>query len=156
MDWFSDQFQTLSFAEMIVRLVAAAVLTGVLGFEREASGKSAGLRTNVLVALGACAFVLAVAQAPAVLDVGEETLDYDPTRFVDAVATGIGFLGAGAIFRGGAGVHGLTTGATIWIAGAVGVACGVGQIVLAACVIALAIATLVGLGFLEDRVFGDE
>jgi putative Mg2+ transporter-C (MgtC) family protein len=113
---------TLSDVELIQRLVLAAVIGGLIGVERERRRKSAGFRTNILIALGAAIFTI-----------GSITLttDGDPTRIAAQIVTGIGFLGAGAIMRNNDGVQGLTTAATVWANAALGVACGGGQYRLA-------------------------
>ena len=100
-------------AELIRRLLTAAMLGAMLGFEREIRQKSAGLRTNILIAVGAALFTLmSLELAPA---------GSDPGRIAAQIVTGIGFLGAGAIMRTDAGVQGLTTAATVWVNAAVGV-----------------------------------
>lgn len=110
--------------EILLRLVIAAGLAGLLGWERESAGKSAGLRTYMMVGVGAALF--AVLGMLLVERGGPAGLGYDPIRLVQAVALGVGFLGAGTIFvkRGDAEVHGLTTAAGIWVAAAVGMAAG--------------------------------
>jgi putative Mg2+ transporter-C (MgtC) family protein len=112
-------------ARPVIRLLAAAVLGGLLGAERESMGKAAGLRTHMLVALGAALFVI----VPAELGLG----DGDLGRIVQGVATGVGFLGAGTILkRSDQGeITGLTTAATIWLTAAIGLAAGVGHLWLA-------------------------
>src|SRR5688500_681084 len=110
-------------AELIRRLLTAAVLGAMLGFEREIRQKSAGLRTNILIAVGSALFTLmSLELAPA---------GSDPGRIAAQIVTGIGFLGAGAIMRTDAGVQGLTTAATVWVNAAVGVAAGGGHYHLA-------------------------
>ena len=118
---------------ILLRLLVAAFLGGVVGYERQATGKRAGLRTHMLVAVGSALFVssadMAVAwakrvtphDAPSILQVQVAAL-----TTVQAIATGIGFLGAGTIFVGGRRhrVHGLTTAASIWVIAAIGVAVG--------------------------------
>jgi putative Mg2+ transporter-C (MgtC) family protein len=106
------------------RLLLAALLGGVLGYERQRSGKSAGLRTHMLVALGSACFVVGTAA------VGGSTDDL--ARIVQGVAAGIGFIGAGAILKGSEGVRGITTAASIWMTAALGVAAGMGRLWLAA------------------------
>jgi putative Mg2+ transporter-C (MgtC) family protein len=114
---------TLSESELIQRLLLAALLGALLGIERELKQKAAGLRTNILIALGSALFaLLSIELAPD---------GADPTRIVAQVVTGIGFLGAGAIMRTDSGVQGLTTAATVWVNAAVGVAAGGGQYHLA-------------------------
>ncbi|HEY4556545.1 MAG TPA: MgtC/SapB family protein [Lysobacter sp.] len=108
-------------AVVLARIVAAAVLGGLIGYERERKGRSAGLKTHVLVAIGSALFVLAPAVAGTELD--------DLTRVMQGVVSGIGFLGAGAIIkmeRDGR-VEGLTTAAGIWMTCAIGMAAGIGM-----------------------------
>ena len=104
--------------EMILRLLLATALGGVIGFQREMSGKEAGLRTHILICLGSALFtVLSLYAFPG----------SDPARVATGVATGVGFIGAGVILhRSGGEVSGLTTAATIWAVAAVGVASGAG------------------------------
>lgn len=106
---------------LAVRLALAAILGGVLGFEREKSGQSAGLRTHMLVALGAALFVLVPQQADMELA--------DMSRVIQGVVAGIGFIGAGAILKQAEQqeVKGLTTAAGLWLTAAVGVAAGLGR-----------------------------
>ena len=106
---------------IVVRLVIAALLGGLLGYERERHGKSAGVRTHMLVSLGAALFVLVPEQA------GAQSTDV--ARVIQGVVAGIGFLGAGSIIknRDDGNVSGLTTAAGIWLTAAVGVACGLGR-----------------------------
>ncbi|HEY7175867.1 MAG TPA: MgtC/SapB family protein [Micromonosporaceae bacterium] len=96
------------------QILLAAGLGAVIGTERELSAQSAGLRTHMLVCLGAAVFTLT----------GAITIHTDPTRIAAQVVTGIGFLGAGAILREGTGVRGLTTAASLWLTAAIGVAVG--------------------------------
>ena len=148
-EMIAAQFPSVPAGEVVLRLVVATLLGGLVGLEREVREKPAGLRTFAMVSLGSAAFVLAVMQAGTVVGEADWQVRYDPTRLVSAVATGIGFLGAGAIFNAGRNVHGLTTGAGIWIAGAIGVACGVGQLALALVVTVLTIFVLVVFRVLE-------
>lgn len=121
--------------DVLLRLVVAAALTGLLGWERQAKGKAAGLRTHMMVGVGAAMFV-ALGESM-VIFFGEfgSQLQFDPIRIIEAVVAGISFLGAGTIFvsRGGPErVRGLTTAASIWGTAAVGLAVGLGRYVLAA------------------------
>ena len=109
--------------ELIRRLITAALLGAALGFERESRQKDAGLRTNILIAVGAALFTL--------MSIEISGPSGDPGRIAAQIVTGIGFLGAGAIMRTGSGIHGLTTAATVWVNAAVGVAAGGGQYHLA-------------------------
>jgi putative Mg2+ transporter-C (MgtC) family protein len=114
----------LSNLEFLERLVLAAVLGATLGIERELRHKSAGLRTNILIAVGSALFTLmslVMADGPGA----------DRTRIAAQIVTGIGFVGAGAIMRTGGSVQGLTTAATVWVNAAVGLAAGAGEYTLA-------------------------
>jgi putative Mg2+ transporter-C (MgtC) family protein len=121
-------FDGLALLDTLVRLVAAFVLGGLIGFERQFRQRNAGLRTIVLVALGAAAFV-----ALGVRMAGDDAA----TRIVSYVVSGIGFLGAGVIMKEGAQVRGLNTAATLWGSAAAGAFAGGGLIVEATVVTAL-------------------
>ncbi len=118
----------MSLWTIIGRLTLAYVLGGVIGWEREHEEKPAGLRTFILVCLGAALFVLTmlavVMEAQSLTDVGPTRVD--PVRVVAGIAQGIGFLGAGTILVSRGSVLGLTTAAAIWATSAIGVACGLG------------------------------
>lgn len=122
--------------EMVLRLLLATVLGGVIGFQREWSGKEAGLRTNILICLGSALFtVLSIYAFPG----------SDPSRIAAGIAAGVGFIGAGVILhRSGGEVIGLTTAATIWAVAAIGMAAGSGLYIVSvvACAITLVILVL--------------
>lgn len=120
-DEFSDLANLADLARVCLRLTIATVLGALLGFEREASGASAGLRTHMLVSLGSALFVLVPLQAGMQIE--------DLSRVIQGIAAGIGFLGAGAILKltDEQAVKGLTTAAGIWLTCAVGVAAGMGS-----------------------------
>jgi len=121
--------------EMSLRLLLAAALGAVIGFQRERAGKSAGLRTHTLICIGAALFTVA-----SIYGFGAST---DPARVAAGVVAGVGFLGAGAIIRSsGEAVHGLTTAASIWAVAAVGLAVGVGLYIVSAVVTLLALIVL--------------
>ena len=132
---FSDLDDVAEITQVVLRLLIAASLGGLLGFEREQRGKSAGLRTHMLVCLGACLFVLVPQQAGASSDA--------LSRVIQGLATGIGFLGAGTILKNGQAMHveGLTTAAGIWLTAAIGVAVGLGHEATAvlSCLLALVV-----------------
>jgi putative Mg2+ transporter-C (MgtC) family protein len=111
--------------EMIGRLALAGGLGLAMGFERELRGKAAGIRTHALVAMGSALFALVGAYGFA--DVG---VDADPTRVAAQIASGIGFIGAGAILRHGRAIAGLTTAATVWVSAALGVGAASGLYIL--------------------------
>jgi putative Mg2+ transporter-C (MgtC) family protein len=128
-----------------IRLLIAAFLGAVIGFEREVNTAQAGLRTHILVATAASLFTILAFEIYHTIGQGPSGSQADPVRAVEAVTAGIAFLGAGAIFRDGGGVQGLTTGAGMWLAGAVGVATALGYYVVAVGTAALAILVLAAL-----------
>jgi putative Mg2+ transporter-C (MgtC) family protein len=113
--------------EIALRLLLAAALTGAIGLERELRERTAGLRTHMLVGVGAALFTLvsAYAWSDFVFDRSRGTT-FDPTRIAAQIVTGIGFLGAGAIIRQGLSIRGLTTAAGLWVVAAIGTAAGAG------------------------------
>jgi putative Mg2+ transporter-C (MgtC) family protein len=130
--------------ELLGRLLLAAVLGGAVGAERELADQPAGLRTHMLLTIGACLFTLISAYGfggPA-----------DPSRLAAQIVTGIGFLGGGAIVRHGLTVRGVTTAASIWATTSIGVAVGAGRYLLAAGGTVLVVGTLFGLRALRDRL----
>lgn len=138
------------------RICLAAILGGLIGLEREAHRRPAGLRTHILVATAAAIVVAVTFEIYATLAVeGQTHGNPDPLRAVEAVMAGIAFLGAGAIFRSSGDVKGLTTGAGLWLAGAVGLACATGYYLLALLATALALIVLYLLRHAEDRLFED-
>ncbi|GGM08342.1 MgtC/SapB family protein [Nakamurella endophytica] len=131
-------------------LLATFVLCSLIGLERQSRQKSAGYRTHVLVGLGACSFTI-VSGFGFTLVLGQE-VNLDPSRIAAQVVSGIGFLGAGVIFKGGDVVRGLTTAATIWQSAAVGMACGAGMLSLAVLLTVLHLVTLYVVAPLMRRV----
>jgi putative Mg2+ transporter-C (MgtC) family protein len=114
--------------EGVARLLLVVVLAGAVGLERELRDQEAGLRTHMLVGLGAALFVLVGNFAWSDIDFGNDVgVVLDPSRVVAYVITGIGFLGAGTIIKHGTSIKGLTTAASLWVVAAVGVAIGAGQ-----------------------------
>lgn len=128
--------------EVVLQLVVAAALSGVIGLERQFHGRPAGLRTHILVCLGATMAMLAVSRVPQV----------DPGRIAAGVLTGIGFIGAGAILRLKDTHRGLTTAACVWFVAALGVAVGLRSYTVAVGATILALAVLVGLRFIERLI----
>jgi putative Mg2+ transporter-C (MgtC) family protein len=131
-------------AELLGRLLLAAVLGGAVGAERELSDQPAGLRTHMLLTIGACLFTLVSAYG-----FGGST---DPSRLAAQIVTGIGFLGGGAILRHGITIRGMTTAASIWATTSIGVTVGVGRYLLAGGATALILATLFGLRIVRDQL----
>lgn len=118
---FSDLPDVAEFTRVVLRLLLAALLGGLLGFEREKKGKAAGVRTHMLVSMGAALFVLLASQGG--------MKDSELSRVIQGVIAGIGFLGAGTILKAEREekVYGLTTAAGIWLTAAIGVAAGLGR-----------------------------
>ena len=125
--------------ELLGRLLLAAVLGGAIGAERELNDQAAGLRTHMLLTIGACLFTVISAYG------FRRGVGTDPSRLAAQIVTGIGFLGGGAIVRHGLTVKGLTTAASIWATASVGVAVGAGDYVLGIGGAGLVVGTLVGL-----------
>jgi putative Mg2+ transporter-C (MgtC) family protein len=143
----------LSSAEILLRVVLAAALGGAIGFERELREREAGLRTHLLVSVGAALFTMVSAYAWTDWRFSTEAgLVFDPTRIAAQVVTGIGFLGAGAIIRQGLSVRGLTTAATLWVVAAIGMATGAGYYAAAVITTVLVIVTLWPLRIAAFRV----
>ena len=145
---FSDVADVEQITRLLVRLLLAAVLGGVLGYEREKKGKAAGVRTHMLVAMGAALFVLVPQQGGMQLG--------DMSRVIQGVIAGIGFLGAGAIIKSDSeeNVQGLTTAAGVWMTAAIGVACGLGRESTAVLGTLLALAVLALVPRLVERAKG--
>ena len=136
------------FPVIAARLLLAAIFGAAIGFEREWRNRPAGLRTHVLVCVAAATFAILtieIIHAPMfTTDALGDTVKVDPIRIVEAVTAGVAFLAAGVVIFTRGQVHGLTTGAGMWLAGAIGVACGLGlwQIALFSTVLALLVLVL--------------
>jgi putative Mg2+ transporter-C (MgtC) family protein len=132
----------------MVRCGVAALCGGMIGLERELKGKPAGLRTNVLICVGAAIYMLT---GLLLVHAGGETTS-DPSRIAAQVVTGIGFLGAGCIIQQGVQVTGLTSAATIWVVAAIGILAGAGFPITAFVATCLVVLTLVALRSVETRL----
>jgi putative Mg2+ transporter-C (MgtC) family protein len=128
-------------SELMLRLLLAAGLGAAIGVEREYRRKPAGLRTNILIGLGAALFTIVSIQIGGT--------GATPDRIAAQVVTGVGFLGGGAILRSGHNVQGMTTAATIWVNAAIGIAAGTGQFAMAAEATAITLVVLAILGPVE-------
>lgn len=139
--------------EVLSRALAALVFSAVVGWERETLGKPAGLRTHILVGMGAALFVGLGELLVIEFNSFGDRLRFDPMRIIEAVVTGVSFLGAGTIFfaRAEQRVQGLTTAASLWTTAAIGIAAGLGRYVLAAGVTILLFIVLRGIGWIERR-----
>ena len=131
----------MDFGPNLVNLLVAAGLSGLIGFEREFNRRDAGLRTHIMVGMGAALFTI----------VGAE-LGVDRTRMAAQVVSGIGFIGAGTIFRAGDSIKGLTTAAGMWTVAGIGVAAGFGMLALATTATVVALLVLFGLLPLVERI----
>ncbi|MFH1370811.1 MAG: MgtC/SapB family protein [Planctomycetota bacterium] len=134
MDWHSD----------IIAILLAVACGAAVGLERQIKHKPAGLRTNVLICLGAAVFTLISVKMAGDKD--------SITRIAAQIVTGVGFLGAGAVIQDRGGVHGLTTAATIWLVASIGMACGAGLYYLALITTVLAIVVLLGLAQVDKHI----
>lgn len=146
---FDPLTTSLSEGMIALRLLLAVTLGAVIGFEREQLARPAGLRTHMLVALAAALFTIITAEIHADVTRQAGAPSTDPIRIIEAVTAGVAFLAAGAIFRSRGDVQGLTTGAGLWLAGAIGVACGAGYGIIAVMATALAAIILVAVRWLE-------
>src|SRR5437773_10282445 len=136
-----------------VRVVAALVIGGLIGMERTFHGRPAGFRTHALVCLAsALLMIITVYQNKWMTEVAIDAIRTDPTRMAQGIMTGIGFLGAGMIFKEGLTVRGLTTAASIWVTAAIGILLGIGFYFAATLGAAATIAILAAFRFIELRL----
>ncbi len=128
--------------DVILKILLAAMLGGLVGLERELAHKEAGLRTNILIAVGSALITILS------FKIAAQAQTADPARLAAQIVSGIGFLGAGAIIQARFAVHGLTTAATIWTVAAIGIAVGGGYYLLAFAVALLVVVVLTAFRFL--------
>ena len=149
---FATSIPSLSWEELLLRLVLAALFGGAVGLEREIREREAGFRTHMLVSVGSALFTIASAYGfHDFLLRGGTVVRADPTRIAAQIVTGIGFLGAGAIIRQGSSIRGLTTAATLWVVAAIGLTTGAGYYAAAVITTALVIVSLWPLRILAHR-----
>ena len=139
----------LSDSQIIWRLILAAVLSGLVGFERETHGRAAGFRTHILVCVGAALITMV---SMYITNIYQGTAQADPSRIAAQIVTGVGFLGAGTILRFRASVRGLTTAASLWTAAGIGMATGCGFFAGAMFATALVLVCLLFFNYLEWKV----
>lgn len=145
-----------AFEILALRMLVAAVLGALIGLEREVKHHPAGLRTHMLVSVAAAAFTIMTFEIyHEMVDLGAQNMaNLDPIRVIEAVTAGVAFLAAGAIIRSGSGdIKGLTTGAGMWMAGAIGVAAGAGFFSVALLATGMVLAIMIILGLVEKFVF---
>ncbi|HKK97810.1 MAG TPA: MgtC/SapB family protein [Marivita sp.] len=142
-EYLNTTFSAVPASDAFIRIVCALVLAGFIGFERERKEKPAGLRTHILVSVAACLFVI-LGQELAALEYGNgnDIKRVDPLRMIEAVTAGVAFLAAGLIFTANGKVQNVTTGTSLWLAGAIGLGCGAGQMALAAMTTAIVFCVL--------------
>jgi putative Mg2+ transporter-C (MgtC) family protein len=150
MDFTFIESSEITIGNILFRLLLSTVLGGLLGWEREIRRQNAGLRTHIIISVGACLLMLISIFIPQTFS---DYPNVDPGRIAAQVVSGIGFLGAGAIFRLGGSTHGLTTAATIWSVAAVGLSVGAGMYGAALIVTLLLLFVLVVLDKVEKRFF---
>lgn len=144
--------------DYMLRILIAVIFGFCIGLERELTNKYAGLRTHILVCLGACVFTLISIYGFPTFAPGDNVLIdqatgiRDTSRVAAQIVTGIGFIGAGTVLRNGPIVLGLTTAATLWIAASIGMACGAGMFEIAFAGTLLSILTLVSIRVFERKV----
>ena len=144
----------LHFGEVLLRVVLAGALGGAIGAEREIREREAGLRTHMLVAVGAALFTIVSAYAWGDFEFSTANgVTFDPTRIAAQVVTGIGFLGAGAIIRQGLSIRGLTTAASLWVVAAIGMASGAGYYSAAVITTVVVLVSLWPLRIVAHRMF---
>lgn len=134
---------SVSLATAAFRLGLALLLGGIIGLDREATNRPAGLRTHMLIALASATFAIVAMELTSLPAAPSTELRADPLRLIEAVTSGVAFLAAGSIVINGGSVRGVTTGASMWLCGAIGLCCGVGDIKLALLVTFLAMVVLV-------------
>lgn len=136
--------------DIFIRVISACLLGAAIGLERELTNKYAGLRTNILVCLGACIFtIISIYGFPTAVSGDNPNGIRDTARVAAQVVTGIGFIGGGTVLRHGATVFGLTTAATLWMVASIGMACGAGLYSLALISTVISIVILVSVRFFE-------
>ena len=133
------------------RLIIASLLGAVIGIEREWKSRPAGLKTHALTALAAALFTIVMLEILHAPGLGLDHVQVDPIRIIEAVTAGVAFLAAGAIIQSRGEVKGLTTGAAMWLAGAVGVAAGLGYIGIAVIAVGICLFVIGGLGLLSQK-----
>lgn len=147
---------TPNYFESAGRLVLALFLGGVIGWERESKGRPAGLRTHMLVSLGAAGFTLVAVAILAGVTANNNEPRIDPIRILDAIIGGVGFLCAGAIIQSRGQIKGLTTAAGVWLVAAVGMTCGMGLYGYSIMLAVLGLGTLSFIRWWEKVAFDDD
>jgi putative Mg2+ transporter-C (MgtC) family protein len=147
----ADMFPTtqIPYPVIVARFCGAIFFGGLIGFEREAQDKAAGLRTHILISLASAVFAIISIESVHMPGLSDEQVRIDPLRVVEAVTAGVAFLAAGTIVLSRGEVRGLTTGAGMWLAGAIGLALGFGHWLIAAFALAAGLTVLFAVAKLE-------
>jgi putative Mg2+ transporter-C (MgtC) family protein len=151
-DWLAFESTQVAPPDIFMRALVAVVLGAIVGLDREIRNRPAGLRTHILISLAAALFTIITLELHLRFVGANNRTTADPVRIINAVTAGVAFLAAGAIIQSRRGVRGLTTGANMWLAGAVGVACGAGYYAIAVIGTLFALIVLVVVGWLEVRL----
>lgn len=141
----------IGYPVIFARFVGAIILGAVIGFERESKNRPAGLKTHIMVALAAAVFAVVALESIYIRGLSDENVQVDPLRVIEAVTAGVAFLAAGTIVLSRGEIHGITTGTSLWLAGAAGVSLGFGQWIIGFGAVLAGIAILYCLGFIERR-----
>ena len=144
-DWilqYAGQLDAITFGQAALRMTMALLLGALIGWERELHARAAGLRTHMLISLAASLFTLIAMELTHISGDPAAAMTYDPGRLIEAVTSGVAFLAAGSIIINGMNVRGVTTGASMWLVGAIGLCCGTGDILLAVLATVLALIVL--------------
>ncbi len=153
---FGSSFDATVSGVAAARMLVAMVLGAMLGLERELHANAAGLRTQILISLASCLFALVSFEIIALTQADPTAQTADPLRLIEAVTAGVAFLAAGSIIVSGGRIQGLTTGAGMWLAGAIGLCCGLGKLGLAAMATLLALLVLWILRRITERMLPKE
>ena len=142
----------IGYPVIFARFVGAILLGGIIGFEREAKNRPAGLKTHIMVALAAAVFAIISVEAIHTAGMDSDNFKPDPLRVVEAVTAGVAFLAAGTIVLSRGEIQGITTGASLWLAGAIGLCLGFGHWVIGVAAVVAGISILFFVGFMEDKL----
>ena len=145
----------IGYPVIFARFVGAILLGGIIGFEREAKNRPAGLKTHIMVALAAAVFAIISVESIHTAGMDSDNFKPDPLRVVEAVTAGVAFLAAGTIVLSRGEIQGITTGASLWLAGAIGLCLGFGHWVIGFGAVIAGITILFCVGFLEDKLDTD-
>ncbi|NHF72456.1 MgtC/SapB family protein [Paracoccus xiamenensis] len=139
---YIGHLESMSELDATLRMSAALFLGALIGWEREANARAAGLRTHMLISLAAALFTIIAMELTHIEGDPQAAMAYDPGRLIEAVTSGVAFLAAGSIVINGMNVRGVTTGASMWLVGAIGLACGTGDLLLASMATLMALIVL--------------